>query len=228
MAQLIDQFKLITDYSSGLTLVKALISMLLSFGLGLLITYTYRKTHNGRNYSQSFVHTIIIMGVVLSLIMIVIGNNIAVAFGLVGAFSIIRFRTAMSDPKDIGFIFFSMAAGTACGLGYYLLAALFTLGTCLIIYGLYGSRYGAEQDNKTLKITIPENLSYEHMFDDIFEEHLEMYRLLEVETINFGAMFQLVYSIRSYSESSDKELIDAIRERNGNMKVSIVMTGLSN
>ena len=117
----------LADMTGRVTILEAFAAIFLSFILTIIIATVYRKTHTGARYSQSFVQTIIIMGVVVSVIMIVIGNNIAVAFGLVGAFSIIRFRSAMSDPKDIAFIFFGMAAGITCGLGYYILAILFTM-----------------------------------------------------------------------------------------------------
>jgi uncharacterized membrane protein YhiD involved in acid resistance len=163
------------------------------------------------------------MSVVVSLIMIVIGNNVAVAFGLVGAFSIIRFRSAMNDPKDIAFIFFGMASGIACGLGFYLLAVLFSVTLCVFIFLLFAFNYGSKAAYKTLKITVPENLHYENLFEDIFQAHLEEYRLVEAETTNLGTMIQLEYEIRSKAGSSDKLLIDAIRERNANLKVSISM-----
>src|SRR5690606_12245731 len=134
------------------------------------ITYVYRKTYAGRSYSQSFVHTIIMMSVVVSVIMIVIGNNIAVAFGLVGAFSIIRFRTAMNDLKDIAFIFFGMSAGIACGLGFYLLSILFTVTVCAFVYLLQLFNNEHAQAEQRLRIVVPENIEYAHLFDDLFRE----------------------------------------------------------
>lgn len=211
-----------------LSLTNVLTAIILTFILSLLITYVYKKTHHGVKYSQSFVHTVIIMSVVVSVVMAVIGNNIAVAFGLVGAFSIIRFRSAIGDPKDIAFIFFGMAAGVACGLGYYAVAILFTIFMSIFIYLIYLLDYGKrDTDEKTLRITIPENLHYENLFDDIFAEHLESYRLESVETTNLGTMLQLRYAIHSRVDSVDKDLIDAIREKNANLKVSINMARIT-
>src|SRR5699024_826347 len=127
MTNFVADLQQLADMSSRVTVLEAFVSIILSFVLTLIIAIVYRQTHTGARYSQSFVQTIIIMGVVVSVIMIVIGNNIAVAFGLVGAFSIIRFRSAMSDPKDIAFIFLGMAAGITSGLGYYVIAIMFTL-----------------------------------------------------------------------------------------------------
>ena len=214
-------------YTNGLGIdptLGAIISILLSFTLALIITQVYRLTYKGSRYSQSFVHTVVIMSVVVSIIMIVIGNSIAAAFGLVGAFSIIRFRSAMSDPKDVAFIFFGMAAGIACGLGFYLVAIIFTLLLSGLIYVLFTINYGkASSLEKLLKVTIPENLHYENVFDDIFAGYLDFVHLDSVETTNLGTMLQLQYTIRSKEGVSDKELIDAIRARNANLKVSISM-----
>ncbi|MCK0470298.1 DUF4956 domain-containing protein [Halalkalibacter sp. APA_J-10(15)] len=205
------------------TLIDGLLAVLLSFILALIITQVYKRTYNGRQYSQSFVHTVIIMGVVVSVIMIVIGNNIAVAFGLVGAFSIIRFRSAMSDPKDIAFIFFAMAAGIACGLGFYLLAIAFTLTLSALIVLLFVFDYGKDEkgQHRTLKVTIPENLQYEGVFDDIFEQFTDENQLKRVQTTNLGTMIELEYDIIVKTGLKDKDLMDSIRERNANLKISI-------
>ncbi|WP_053073756.1 DUF4956 domain-containing protein [Bacillus sp. LL01] len=222
MNQLIEEFSKLANLTTKLTIVQAFIAIFLTFILTIIITQVYKRTHKGNNYSQSFVHTIIIMGVVVSIIMIVIGNNVAVAFGLVGAFSIIRFRSAMADPKDIAFIFFGMAAGIACGLGFYLLAILFTVSLSILIYILFLFNYGRRGEaTKSLKITVPENLHYENLFDDIFEKYLETYSLQKVETTNLGTMIQMEYLINNKTDVSDKVIIDEIRERNANLKVSM-------
>ena len=205
--------------------LEGLMAILLSFVLALIITKVYQITYRGPRYSQSFVHTVIIMSVVASIVMIVIGNSIAVAFGLVGAFFIIRFRTAMGDPKDIAFIFFGMVTGITCGLGFYLLAILFALTLSLIIYLLAVVDYGQGNVNeKVLKITIPENMHYENVFDDIFATYLDYVVLDGVETTNQGTMLQLQYTIRSKPGTIDKDLIDAIRARNANLQVSLNMS----
>ena len=143
MTNLWHDLQQLADLTSRVTIIEAFAAIFLSFILTLIIAIVYRLTHTGARYSQSFVQTIIIMGVVVSVIMIVIGNNIAVAFGLVGAFSIIRFRSAMSDPKDIAFIFFGMAAGISSGLGYYMIAVLFTFSLVLIIFIIYSTNFGS-------------------------------------------------------------------------------------
>ncbi|MDT8858822.1 DUF4956 domain-containing protein [Alkalihalobacillus sp. MEB130] len=224
MSQFFEELQFFADHTTRLAVIESFAAIILSFILSLLITWVYKLTHKKGQYSQSFIHTIIIMSVVVSVIMIVIGNNIAVAFGLVGAFSIIRFRSAMSDPKDIAFIFFGMATGIACGLGFYILAVLFAITLSIIIYILFAVNYGTEDvQEKTLKVTIPENLHYEQVFDELFDRFLENYTLLQVETTSLGTMYQLTYSVTMKDGVSDKEVMDAIREHNANLKVSIIM-----
>lgn len=224
MSQFINELQYFSDFTTRAAVIESFAAIILSFILSLLITWVYRKTYTGSQYSQSFVHTIIIMSVVVSVIMIVIGNNIAVAFGLVGAFSIIRFRSAMSDPKDIAFIFFGMAAGIASGLGFYTLAVLFAITLSVLIFILHGVDYGKKDTfKKTLKVTIPENMHYEELFDDLFARLLEEHTLLQVETTNLGTMYQLTYTIVPKEGITDKQIMDEIREHNANLKISIVM-----
>ncbi|WP_184664219.1 DUF4956 domain-containing protein [Texcoconibacillus texcoconensis] len=217
------------NVTSDFTVFEAFMAIFLSFFLSVVITQVYKLTHHGVRYSQSFVQTVIIMSVVVSIIMIVIGNNIAVAFGLVGAFSIIRFRSAMADPKDIAFIFFGMAAGIASGLGFYLLAVLFTASLSVLIYILYVVDYGKSSTNyeKILKITVPENMNYEGIFDDIFEENMNYYKLTNVETTNQGTMYLLEYRVSTKEGVQDKEIMDAIRTKNANLKVSLNLSQMT-
>lgn len=206
------------------TVLEVSLTIGISFVLGLLISYTYIKTYRGRYYSQSFLHTLIIVGVVISVIIVVIGSNIARAFSLAGALSIIRFRSAIRDPRDVAFIFFAMGTGLACGAGLFLPAIAFTIILCGLIYLLFKLDYGSRRAmQKLLKITIPENLNYEGLFDDILKENLEYFSLLSVRTTNLGTMFELVYSIRGKEKGSEKVLMDEIRARNGNLNVTILL-----
>lgn len=222
MTSFVEDLQQLADMSSPATVLEAFVSIVLSFVLTLIIAIVYRRTHTGARYSQSFVQTIIIMGVVVSVIMIVIGNNIAVAFGLVGAFSIIRFRSAMNDPKDIAFIFFGMAAGITSGLGYYLVAIMFTLSLVVIIYFMYAINFGkAAGIKKRLTITVPENLHDESIFNDVLAKHLHLYALRSIRTSNQGTMIELEYVIQNKPGVQDKELMDDIRQINANLNVRI-------
>lgn len=222
MKEIFGNLQDLADLTSQVTIVEAFAAIFLSFVLTVIIAITYRLTHTGARYSQSFVQTIIIMGVVVSVIMIVIGNNIAVAFGLVGAFSIIRFRSAMSDPKDIAFIFFGMAAGISSGLGYYMIAVLFTFSLVLIIFFLYAVNFGRTPNiRKRLTLTVPENLHDETVFNEILSQHLRLFILRSIRTSNQGTMIQLEYVIQNKPGVDDKTLMDDLRRANANLEVRI-------
>src|SRR5690625_4065850 len=222
MKSLWNDFQALADLTSQATILEAFVAIFLSFLLTLVIATVYRLTHTGARYSQSFVQTIIIMGVVVSVIMIVIGNNIAVAFGLVGAFSIIRFRSAMNDPKDIAFIFFGMAAGIASGLGYYMIAILFTISLVAIVFFLYFINFGQVANvKKRLTLTVPENLHDETVFNEILSQHLRLYALKSIRTSNQGTMIQLEYVIQNKPGVEDKVLMDDLRMANANLTVAI-------
>jgi hypothetical protein len=118
MNELIDLLQL-NEIGARATAVEVIFTVLVCFALQVLISYSYIRTHRGRFYSQSFVHTLIIVGVTISVIIIVIGSNIARAFSLAGALSIIRFRSAIRDPRDVAYVFFSMGVGLACGAGLF-------------------------------------------------------------------------------------------------------------
>lgn len=212
----------LADLTTQASILEAFVAIFLSFILTVLIATVYRLTHTGARYSQSFVQTIVIMGVVVSVIMIVIGNNIAIAFGLVGAFSIIRFRSAMNDPKDIAFIFFGMAAGISSGLGYYVIAILFTFSLIAIIVFMYIINFGQVANvKKRLTLTVPENLHDETIFNNILSSHLTFYALRSIRTTNQGTMIQLEYVIQNKPGVEDKELMDELRMANANLSVAI-------
>ncbi|MCG1009973.1 DUF4956 domain-containing protein [Salinicoccus sp. ID82-1] len=228
MREFIQNYLELGNETTTFTIVELMIAILLSFILSIIVTLVYKWTHHGVRYSQSYVQTVVIMSVVVAIIMIVIGNNIAVAFGLVGAFSIIRFRSAMSDPKDIAFIFFGMAVGISCGLGFYVLAVLFTFTMSALILIMHTVNYGSKgTDEKVLKVTVPENMNFEGVFDDVFEQFLDQAQLVNIETTNLGTMYLLEYRVRTKKNVPDKELMDAIRVKNANMKVTLNVSSLS-
>src|SRR5699024_3494074 len=131
---------------------------------------------------QAFVHTIIMMSVIVSVVMNVISGNAGVAFGLFAVFSLIRFRSAVTDAKDIAYIFFGLCVGMTSGLFHFDLAIVLTLFASLIFYILYKTKYGKGKDTQILKITVPENLNHEDMFAHLFQKYTESCKLRQVET----------------------------------------------
>ena len=219
----------ITDLFAANTAHSALLSlgaMLLATVLSLIITKVYQITFNGERYSQSFVHTIVMMAVVVSVVMNVVSDNAGVAFGLFAIFSLIRFRSAVTNAKDIAYIFFGLCVGMTAGLYQFELAIVLTLFASLIFYLLYKFDYGAGKDTQILKIGVPENLNYESLFDDILEDKTNSYTLRQVETTNLGTQILYTFAIRAKMDTDDRELLNQIRERNANLKVSLSYIGL--
>jgi hypothetical protein len=153
----------------GFQLWEAMLALSLAFFLCLIIAYFYRVTHQGLSYSVAFVHTMVIMGVTVSIIMLIIGSNIARAFALVGALSIIRFRNAVKDSRDVAFIFITMAIGMATGTGFYLAAVVFTLFISAMVYFLFRFDVGAAKTREILlKLHLPEGEDHVTAFDAVF------------------------------------------------------------
>lgn len=203
------------------SILMTIFAMAAAAGLSLMITYVYQKTFTGERYSQSFVHTIIMMSVVVSVVMNVVSGNAGVAFGLFAVFSLIRFRSAVTDAKDIAYIFFGLCVGMTCGLYQIGLAIILTVFSCGIFYLLYKYDYGKGKDTQILKVTVPENLNHENLFDDILENHTDHHVLRQVETTNLGTMIRYTFTIRSKNETKDQDLLNLIRERNANLQVSL-------
>lgn len=213
---------ILTNASTEITIASAVITITAAVVLGIVIAFTYYKTQE-ENYGRSMAVTLVMLPVILSVIILFIGSNIARAFSLAGTLSIIRFRSAPGDPKDIGFIFFDIAAGLACGVGLYGYGLLFVLILCAIIivvekYGLFEKK----SVNKSLKITIPEDLNYEGAFNDILKKYTQKYSLIRIKTTDLGSLFELCYSIRTSENQNEQEFLNELRCRNGNL--SIILT----
>ena len=209
------------------TLINALTVVGAAIILGLIISLAYIKTHKKEGYVQSFTITLIMLPVIISIIILLVGNNIARAFSLAGAFSIIRFRSAPGDPKDISYVFFTLAVGLACGMGYIGYGIIVTIILCLVMIILDIINF-AKAKTKTmyLKITVPEDLNFEGVFNDILEKYTIKWDLARVRTRDFGALFELSYSLQIKDDMPQKEFIDEIRCRNGNLNVALTRAGM--
>lgn len=196
--------------------------------LCLILTYFYRETHRGISYSLSLAHTMIIMGVTICVIMVIIGSNIARAFALVGALSIIRFRNPVKEARDVGFLFMAMAIGMATGTGFFLYAVVFTLFACAMVYFMHRFDIGAKTAKEVLlRLHLPENLDYHSIFNDLFFRSLHDHSLLSVETVRGGTLLELVYAIQFKKGVREAEFLDELRAINGNNKIAL-FTGQEN
>ena len=206
------------------TLMNSLLVIGTSIILGILISLVYMKTHEKNSFNSGFSTTLIMLPVIISIIILLVGNNVARAFSLAGAFSIIRFRSAPGDPKDIAYIFFTLAVGLTCGMGYITYAVLFTLILSAVMIGLHITKFTEPKNkNMQLKITVPEDLNYEGVFEEVLENYTNSYNIQRVRTRDFGSLFELTYTINLKSDINQKSFIDELRCRNGNLNISLTL-----
>ena len=220
---------ILTNTSSEITVLSAVITMLIALVFGGVIAFTYYKTQNGASYQRSMAVTLLMLPAILSVIIVFIGSNIARAFSLAGTLSIIRFRSAPGDPKDIGYIFFDIAAGLACGVGLYGYGAVFVLILCAVMF--ITERLGIFEKktvNKKLKITIPENLNFDGTFDEILKKYTESYTLEKIKTTDLGSLFEVCYNVNMLKNQDEQEFINELRCRNGNLNIILAVSPQSN
>ncbi len=182
------------------------------------------RTHKNKSPSQSFALTLVMIPAIITIIVLLVGSNIARAFSLAGVFAIIRFRSAPGDPKDIAYVLFSTAMGLACGMGYLAYGAIVSAVLCAVMLILEQIHFGKPKNgSKTLKITIPENLNYQEAFTDVLKKYTTSYELTRIKTTDLGSLFILVYAITAPDSLNERELIDALRARNGNLTITLVL-----
>ena len=190
--------------------------------LGFLISVIYMITHRKEGYSQSYVLTVIMLPSIIALILLLI-NSTAGALTLAGAFTLVRFRSVAGDPKDISYIFYAMATGVACGIGYIGFAFVFFIVMGAVMLVLSELNFGGSKSrHMTLKITIPENLDYQGVFDPVISRYTNFHKLRRVKTTNFGTLFELIYAVDVNEDIDQKKFIDELRTLNGNMTINLV------
>lgn len=195
------------------------VAVSLLIGLFLTFVYTYKS-----RYTQSFVITLALLPAVVCVVIMMVNGNVGAGVAVAGAFSLVRFRSVPGTAKEIGTIFLGMGAGMIAGMGYLGYAVLFTLilGMVMLLLNMVGFGLKKSTDmDKVLRITIPEDLDYYSIFDDLFEKYTIKAEVESVKTTNMGSMFKLSYHIILKDVSKEKEFVDALRERNGNLEISI-------
>ena len=196
-----------------------IVGLLLSFVLTAFIGRIYKITHRGTSYTQSFVQTLVLMGLIVTIIMLIVGSNIARAFSLVGALSIIRFRNAVKETRDVGFIFLAMAMGTR----FYLLGIIATVVISLIILLMNRmNRYARENTNQILKIQIAPEIDFDHLFDKAFLKYTESSELISIDSIRAGALTELIYNVSLKKNCNKQKFIEEIKDKTNNLKVTLV------
>ena len=170
--------------------------------------------------SKGFFTSLVLLPVIVATVITMVNGNIGTGVAVMGAFSLVRFRSAAGKAKDIVSIFITMTAGLTCAAGYVALALLFTVLVCAIMLALSSFTFGSER-TLDLKITIPESLNYCDAFNDLFEKYTSECRFVSAKTTAMGSLYRLSYNIRLKNSAAVKELMDEIRCRNGNLEVMI-------
>ncbi|MFF3667716.1 DUF4956 domain-containing protein [Microtetraspora malaysiensis] len=213
------------DLSGTFSVADIAIAMALSFVLSAMIGWVYRATHRNVSYSQSYVQTLVILGMLISLIMLVVGSNIARAFALVGALSVVRFRNAIKETRDVGFIFLVMGIGMAVGTRFYLLAVVAAVAISLIIMVMHRFNWFAlNVRRQVVKVQVPSDEDYTPAIQDVLIRHTDEFELVSMESIRAGALTELMYTIKIKKGSEPADVIAALRERNHGQSVT-VLTG---
>lgn len=198
-----------------------LLCIAVSLVLGLLLAgvYTYKS-----RYTKSFLVTLAMLPAIVCVVILMVNGNVGTGVAVAGAFSLVRFRSAPGTAKEIGAIFLAMCAGLIVGMGYLGYAVLFTVVLCAVtlLYNRFdfGSRRNEER-YKVLHITVPEDLDYTGAFDEVLDKYTASHELMQVKTSNMGSLFRLTYHLVLNSPEEEKELIDKLRCRNGNLEISV-------
>lgn len=213
-------FNSILESNSGtLSISTALICMgaALIFGIIIALVHIYST-----KCSKNFAITIAVLPLLVQVVIMMVNGNLGTSIAILGSFSLIRFRSMQGNSRELVSIFFAMAIGLAVGMGHIMYAFVFTLITSLALIILQKSSFGMKKNNeKSLKVTIPENLDYTNIFDDIFDKYTNNIELNKIKTTNMGSMFELSYNISLKNNINEKDFIDEIRTRNGNLTVNL-------
>ncbi len=208
-----------SETASSVELSSILLCSIISIILGAVIALTHKQTSK---YNKNFLVTLSILPLLVQTIIIMVNGNLGTSVAIMGAFSLVRFRSLPGTSKEILSVFFAMTVGLATGMGHLVFAIIITIIGSLAIFILSKvALFNKNKKEKILKIMIPENLDYTNVFDDIFETYTEKVELEQVKTTNMGSMFDLSYRIILNENVNEKEFLDDLRVKNGNLKVMI-------
>ncbi len=210
-----------TEYTTLISVTDFLLCIGVSLMLGLVLAlcYMYRT-----RYTKSFVITLALLPAVVCVVIMLVNGNVGAGVAVAGAFSLVRFRSVPGTAKEICILFLAMGTGLVAGMGYLGFAALFALIMCAAFLLFNRFDLGTKKNGqtyKTLTVTVPEDLDYTEIFDDIFEEYTSSCDLARVKTTNLGSLFKLTYHVTLRNAVKEKEMIDKIRCRNGNLEICV-------
>ena len=209
-----------TATTSAVSLVPFLASVgvALALGLALALIYCFRSRH-----TRSFVITMVTLPAIVAVVITMINGNIGAGIAVAGSFSLVRFRSVPGQARDIAFVFLAMCVGLVCGMGYLGIAGIVTSlvgGVHLLLQATGVGRAGATVD-RTLRITVPEDLDHTHLFDDLFDRFTTYHELRSVKTTNMGSLYKLIYNVGLSDPDQERAFIDELRCRNGNLEIAL-------
>lgn len=202
-------------FSMSIPMFLASIFLALALGIGTALVFQFRTKH-----TASMATTLAIMPPAIALVIMLVNGNIGAGVAVAGAFALVRFRSLPGTAKEIAAIFVAMAVGLACGMTQLLLAVIFfaIMSVTVIVLTLIG--FGDKSAKmRQLRVTIPEDLDYYELFDDLMEKYTTEWELSRVKTTNMGTLYELWFDVMLKDEKQAKEFMDAIRCRNGNLRV---------
>lgn len=210
-----------TQNTAVITVSQFMLCLMVALLIGLLLAWVY--TYRNR-YTKSFLMTLAVLPAVVCVVIMMVNGNIGTGVAVAGAFSLVRFRSVPGTAKEIAAIFLAMCTGLIAGMGYLGYAVLFALvlSGVMLVYGRFdfGSSKNAAK-YKVLHITIPEDLDYTGVFDEILSKYTVSHELVQVKTTNMGSLFRLTYNLELKGAEAEKEMIDKLRCRNGNLEISV-------
>ena len=210
-----------TDMTNVISVSDFLLCIGCSLLIGLILAFGFMYR---TRYTKSFVVTLALLPAVVCVVIMMVNGNVGAGVAVAGAFSLVRFRSVPGTAKEITMLFLAMGAGLIAGMGYLSFALLFTVIMCLLSTLYNQLDFGTKKNAaiyKTLNITIPEDLDYSEVFDSILEEYATSFELVRVKTTNMGSMFRLTYDLTLKEAAKEKEMIDKIRCRNGNLEITV-------
>ncbi|WP_247906459.1 MULTISPECIES: DUF4956 domain-containing protein [Streptococcus anginosus group] len=213
--------QLFNDVFTGTTINPA--SMFGAIGVGLVLGLILAKVYQYKTiYSKSFMMTLVMLPTLIAIVIFLVNGSLGAGVAVMGAFSLIRFRSAPGGAKELLAIFLAMTIGIAVGMGYLIFASVFTIIMSVVMLLLETVNFGQMKHSmRQVTVVIPESLDYETVFDDIFQKATNYVELANVKTSDMGSLFKIKYIVQLNGTMTEKELVDALRTRNGNLEIAI-------
>ncbi|MDO5439603.1 MAG: DUF4956 domain-containing protein [Erysipelotrichaceae bacterium] len=205
-------------FSTSTTVTEFLIALVASMAMGLIISffYMYKNQH-----SKSFATALVIMPAAVTMVIMLVNGNIGAGLGVAGSFSLMKFRSAQANAKDLICVFLCVAVGLCCGMGYIVIAAVFLFLVLLVSFVLAAVNFGEDKNERILRVTVPEDLNYSEEFADVFEKYTSRNEMISIKTSNLGSLYKCEYAVTLKDPADPKSFLDELRTRNGNLEVAL-------